>query len=236
VRRAALRASRHGAIGAMLAITASLAAAWPAHAWIPAPESAWGFVATSNSNAGRTGVLKLDVALVGADGAVAATGTARLDPNGVAKLGLTYGDGTVEVHERTPTAYTATRGGASVDHPLRLIPPVALLQAASGLAVADRLRAIGGDPALVDLGMEGDHDCWVLGGRDMGSFDSNSRVSLWVDQDSQQPIRIDDGAGTQYRFGLPAAKEGVRFPAWIDVRAAGFPSWRLDVRSVSKAP
>jgi hypothetical protein len=227
-------ASRHGWIGAAIAI--SLAVAWPAGAWIPAPESAWGFVASSNSNAGRTGALKLDVALIGADGAVAATGTARLEPGGVAKLGLTYGDGTVEVHERTPTDYAVTRGGSRVAQPLRLIPPVALLQAASSHAVADTLRAIGGDPALVDLGMEGAHDCWVLGGRDMGSFDSNTRVSLWVDQESQQPVRIDDGAGTQYRFGAPAAKEGVRFPAWIDVRAAGFPSWRLDVRSVSKAP
>jgi hypothetical protein len=83
--------------------------------------------------------------------------------------------------------------------------------------------------------MEGAHDCWVLGGRDMGSFDSNTRVALWMDQESQQPVRIDDGAGTQYRFGGPA-KEGVRFPTWIDVRAAGFPTWRLDVRSASKAP
>ena len=236
MRRAGVRVSRHGSIGAALAIAISLAAARPAGAWIPAPESAWGFVASSNSNAGRTGALKLDVALVGADGAVAATGTARLEPGGVAKLGLTYGDGTVEVHERTPTDYVVTRGGSRVSQPLRLIPPVALLQAASGLAVADTLRAIGGDPALVDLGMEGAHDCWVLGGRDTGPFDSNTRVSLWVDQESQQPVRIDDGAGTQYRLGSPAAKEGIRFPAWIDVRAAGFPSWRLDVRSVSKAP
>ena len=231
-----MSAPRHGSIGALLGLAIGLAAAWPADAWIPAPESAWGFVATSNGNAGRTSALKLDVALVGADGAVAATGIARLEPGGVAKLGLTWGDGTVELQERTPTAYTVTRGGERVDHPLRLIPPVALLQAGSGLAVADTLRAIGGDPALVDLGMEGAHDCWVLGGRDMGSFDSNSRVSLWVDQESQQPVRIDDGAGTQYRFGSPAAKEGIRFPAWIDVRAAGFPSWRLDIRSISKAP
>jgi hypothetical protein len=84
--------------------------------------------------------------------------------------------------------------------------------------------------------MEGAHDCWVLGGRDTGDFNSNTRVSLWVDQETQQPVRIDDGAGTQYRFGAPAAKQGIRFPAWVDIRAAGQPSWRLDVRSVSKAP
>lgn len=226
-----MKSLRRGALVAAL----SIAIAHAAQAWIPAPESAWGFVANSNSSGGRTSPLKLDVSLVGADGAVAATGTARLEPGGVAKLGFTWGDGTVEVHERNGAEYTVTRGGERVAQPLRLLPPVALLQAASGLAVADTMRAIGGDPALVDLGMEGAHDCWVLGGRDMGSFDSNTRVALWMDQESQQPVRIDDGAGTQYRFGGPA-KEGVRFPSWIEVRAAGFPSWRLDVRSASKAP
>ena len=64
----------------------------------------------------RTGALKLDVALVGADGAVAATGTARLEPSGVAKLGLTYGDGTVEVHERTPHRLSRRRAAGRASH------------------------------------------------------------------------------------------------------------------------
>jgi hypothetical protein len=190
---------------AIIGIATLIALAPPARGWIPEPERAWSFVATSNTTAGRTTPLKADVTLVGADGSVAATGTVRFDPNGVAKLGLSYRDGTVEIHERSPIAYTATRGGTKVDTPLRLIPPVALLQAASGLAVADRMRVLGGNPAVVDLGMEGAHDCWVLGGRDTGDFDSNTRVSLWVDQESRQPVRIDDGAGTQYRFGAPGA-------------------------------
>ena len=231
-----MRPARSAAFVAALGVAAAIAVAHPAHAWIPEPERAWSFVAESNGSAGRTNALKLDVVLIGADGAVAATGTARLDPSGVAKLGLSYGDGTVEIHERTPIAYTVTRGGAKVDKPLRLIPPVALLQASSALGVADTMRVIGGNPALVDLGMEGAHDCWVLGGRDAGDFDSNSRVSLWVDQESRQPVRIDDGAGTQYRFGPPVAKQSIRFPASIEVRAAGFPTWRLEIRSVSKAP
>jgi hypothetical protein len=94
---------------------------------------------------------------------------------------------------------------------------IALLQAASAQAVADALRTIGGDPKIVDLGMEGAHDCWVLGGRDMGSFDANTRVSLWVDQESQQPVRIDDGSGPQYRFGSPKKGETIRFPAWPEL-------------------
>jgi hypothetical protein len=214
----------------------ALAYASPATAWIPAPESAWSIVAQDNSNASRTRALKLDVALVGADGAVAATGTVRVEPNGHARLGITWADGTVEMHERTATDYQATRAGAPVKEPLRLLPPFALLQTASGLAVAEALRAIGGDPKLVDLGMEGAHDCWVLGGREMGSFDANTRASLWVDQESQQPVRIDDGAGTQYRLGGPAKGEGIRFPTWIEVRAASGPGYRIDVKSVAPAP
>jgi hypothetical protein len=129
-----------------------------------------------------------------------------------------------------------TRGGARHTNPLKLVPPLSLLQVGTGLAVANGLRALGGDPALVDLGMEGTHDCWVLGGRDSGSFEVNTRVSLWVDQETQQPVRFDDGEGTQYRFGAPASREGLRFPPWIDVRAAGFPSWRLDLKNVAPVP
>ena len=229
-------AHRRDAGVALLIAAIALAHASAASAWVPEPESAWSIVAQGNSNASRTRALSLDVAVVGADGGVAATGTARIEPDGHARLGITWADGSVEMHERTATDYQATRAGARVKEPLRLLPPFALLQASSGLAVADALRTIGGDPKLVDLGMDGTHDCWVLGGREMGSFDANTRASLWVDQESQQPVRIDDGAGTQYRFGTPAKGEGIRFPAWIDVRAAAGPSYRIDVKAVTPAP
>ena len=45
-----------------------------------------------------------------------------------------------------------------------------------------------------------------------------------------------DGSGTQYRFGAPKKGEGIRFPAWIDVRTATTPSWRIEVKSVTPAP
>lgn len=232
-----MRALRVRAARAVLGVAAiALVQAGAASAWIPEPESAWGIVAQGNTEAGRTRALSLDVSIVGADGAVAATGTARLDPSGRARLGVTYADGAVEVHERTGSDYQATRAGGKVAKPVRLLPPLALLQASSGLAVDEALRSIGGNPRLVDLGMEGTHDCWVLGGRDMGAFDANTRVSLWVDQDSQQPVRIDDGAGTQYRLGPPAKGEGIRFPAWIEVRPATGPGYRIDVKAVTPAP
>jgi hypothetical protein len=227
---------RRGCQVVLLTFALAVSNAERVRAWIPEPESAWGMIAQSNSAASRTRALALDIALAGADGAVVATGTVRLEPNGRARLGITFADGTVEMHERTPIDYQATRAGTRVEKPLRLIPPIALLQVDTAQAVSDALRTIGGDPRLVDLGMEGAHDCWVLGGRDMGSFESNSRVSLWMDQESQQPVRIDDGSGTQYRFGSPKKGEGIRFPAWIDVRTATSPSWRIDVKSVRPAP
>jgi len=230
-----MRAARRRDVRAA-ALIAALAFAGAAAAYIPAPESAWSIVAQENSTALRTRALSLDVALVGADGVVAATGTARIEPNGRARLGITWADGAVEMHERTAADYQATRAGARVAQPLRLLPPLAVLQASSGVAVAEALRAIGGDPKRVDLGMEGAHDCWVLGGREMGSFDANTRASLWVDQDSQQPVRIDDGAGTQYRFGPPAKGEGIRFPSWIEVRPTTGQSYRIDVKAVTPAP
>jgi hypothetical protein len=228
--------TRRRPLRAALLMLAIATGAGRAHAWVPEPERAWSAVAQNNTSAARTRSLSLDVALVGSDGAVVATGTARLAPGGNERLGLTFTDGAVEVHERTATTYGATRGAAQVKNPVRLLPPLAVLQAASGLAVADALRAFGSDPALVDLGMEGSHDCWVIGGRDSGAFDANQRASLWVDQESQLPVRLDDGAGTQYRFGAPVAHEGIRFPASIEVLAAGFPGWRIDVKGVAPAP
>ncbi len=229
-------ARRRNAWAAPLVAVIALALSSVANAWVPEPESAWGIVAQGNSNGLRTRPLSLDVSLVGADGAVAATGTARIEPSGNARLGITWADGSVEMHERSASDYKATRGGKAVDKPLRLLPPNALLQAATGLEVAEALRTIGGDPKRVDLGMEGAHDCWVLGGREMGSFDANTRASLWVDQESELPVRIDDGSGTQYRFGFAKKGEGIRFPAWIEVRGAKGPSYRIDIKAVNPAP
>jgi hypothetical protein len=77
--------------------------------------------------------------------------------------------------------------------------------------------------------MEGRFDCWVLGGRDPGDFEMNTRPSIWVDQETQQPVRIDDAAGVRYRLLDLAPKGGVRFPSRIEVHADGWPIWRIDV-------
>lgn len=211
-----------------------LFAAAPASAWIPEPTRAWTAIAASNAASGRGKPIEFPVALIGADGGVAATGRLRADGAGASRLDLTGADGIAEVHERRGAEYRVTRGGRPVDRAPRLLPPLDLLQVTTAPGVAEALRAIGGNPAQVDLGIEGTHDCWVLGGREAGSFAANTRPALWVDQETQQPVRIDDANGVQYRFGDVASRPGgVRFPSRIDVQDPGWPVWRLQVQNAA---
>jgi hypothetical protein len=77
---------RRGCQVVLLTVALAVSNAGRVRAWIPEPESAWSMVAQSNSAASRTRALALDIALIGADGAVVATGTARVEPNGRARL------------------------------------------------------------------------------------------------------------------------------------------------------
>jgi hypothetical protein len=38
-----------------------------------------------------------------------------------------------------------------------------------------------------------------------------------------------------FRLGPSAVQDGVRFPAWIDIEAAGWPRWRMQIRRVISA-
>ena len=214
---------------AALAVGLGVAAALPAGAWIPEPERAWTLLAQSNLQSARTKPLDFAVALVDAVGNVAATGRLRAEPGGAARLELALVDGGTEVHERSGGEYRVTRNGQRVDRAPQILPPFAVLQAGKAVEVADALRESGGDPARVDLGIEGRADCWVLGGRDPGDFQMNARPSVWVDQETRQPVRIDAAAGVRYRLLDLSPKGGVRFPSRIEVRADGWPIWRLDV-------
>jgi hypothetical protein len=210
-------------------MVAVLAAAGAAHAWIPEPERAWAALAKSNAYSGRTRPLEFAVALVDAGGNVTATGRLRALPAGAATLELTLGEGGTEVHTRSGLDYRVTRNGQRVDRAPRLVPPLAVLQAGKGLDVAEELRAMAADAARVDLGIEGRFDCWVLGGRDPGDFQMNARPSVWVDQETEQPVRIDDAGSVRYRLRDLSLKGGVRFPSRIEVHADGWPIWRIDV-------
>jgi hypothetical protein len=213
-----------------LALLLGSVLAGPAAAWIPEPERAWASLAQGNAQSARARPIDFAVALVDATGAVVATGRLRAEPGGHALLELALADGGgTEVHERSGSEYRVTRNGQRTDKAPRLLPPLGLLQAGRPADVADALRAVAGDPARVDLGMEGRYDCWVLGGRDPGDFQMNGRPSIWVDQETQQPVRIDDAAGVRYRLLDLAPKDGVRFPSRIEIQADGWPIWRIDV-------
>lgn len=218
---------RAGRVG--LGVWLALSVAHPAAAWIPEPERAWTMLAQSNLEGARTKPLDFAVALVDSAGNVTATGRLQAEPGGRARLELALAEGGTEVHERDGLDYRVSRNGQRVARAPQLVPPLAILQAAKAIDVAQALRAMAGEPARVDLGIEGRFDCWVLGGRDPGDFQMNTRPSVWVDQETRQPVRIDDAAGTRYRLLDLTPKGGVRFPSRIEVHADGWPIWRIDV-------
>jgi len=221
--------------GCALLLGGALAIAAPAQGAVPSAEKVRKAVAASNLAGKRAQPLLVEVALLAESGEVAATGQGRLDPAGASRLDLTLADGRTETHERTGQGYRVTRGGAPVERAPELLPPVRLLLAPSGDALAAALGDLGGDPERVDLGVEGTSDCWVLGGRNPGPFGANALPSLWVDIDSRQPVRIDEGNGTHFRLGPAALQNGVRFPAWLEVESSGWPRWRMEIRHVAPA-
>lgn len=217
-------------------VAAALAAPRPAQAVVPSADKVRAEIARTNGQAGRAQRLVADVAVVDEAGQTVATGRAVLDPTGIAHLDLTFADGRREQHERSPAGYRATRDGAPIDRVLPLLPPTQLLQARSDAELAAALVAIGGAPEQVDLGMAGGGDCWVLGGRDPGPFDANTRPSYWFDQEARRPVRIDDAGGVRFLFGPPAKHaSGIFFPAWYLVEAPGRTRWRVDVQLVAPA-
>ena len=90
----------------------------------------------------------------------------------------------------------------------------------------------------VALGYEGEHDCYVLGGRALSSRAAvlSLRPALWVDQESLEPVRFDRGDGVRFRLGPSASFGSVRLPSWIEASDLhGFVA-RLEVLSAQEAP
>jgi hypothetical protein len=99
------------------------------------------------------------------------------------------------------------------------LPPFFLLQAKSGDVLMASLVALGVSAHEVALGYEGEHDCYVLGGRvpSSGAAVLSQRPALWVDQESLEPVRIDRGDGVRFRLGAPTSFGPVRLPSWIEI-------------------
>ncbi|MAE94278.1 MAG: hypothetical protein CL910_06425 [Deltaproteobacteria bacterium] len=119
----------------------------------------------------------------------------------------------------------ATRDGRAVARGPILLPPLSLLQAASGGALQKSLAALGASGGLIELGHDGAFDAYVLGGRG-GS-------ALWVDMETLFPARIDMAGGAIVRFGAPEAFAGILWPAWMTIDRGEEPTVRIEFRGVS---
>jgi hypothetical protein len=227
---------RRLAVGGLLALAASWTSE-PTLAFVPSAEKVSEAVAETNDRDRRAQALQVEVVLRDPLGHEKAVGTALLHPGGEARLELRTPDGDVERRHLVGGHERVTQDGRAQRPKRPLLPPLALLQADTGEGLRALLRALGGRDERVDLGLEGSHDCYVLGGRRTTSGDAAARasVALWIDVESSEPVGIDRADGVRFRLGPPTAHGEIRFPAFIDVEAPGRPVWRLDVRRVAPA-
>lgn len=215
-------------------IAAVVLTAAPAVGFVPGADRVSAGVAEANRTSGRVHALALELELRGPDGSVEASGRVRLDPGGGSTLELHEVGGSVETHRWEGELYRAERDGRPLVAPRPLLPPLGLLQAGSGAELRRELLLLGGDPSLVELGLDGERDCYVLGGRERAQPGA-SRAALWVDVETLDPVRIDLERGIRYRLGPTFEREGIRFPSWVEVQSPGGVGWNLAIRGVARA-
>ena len=216
----------------VLLLALVLLGAAAALAYVPPAERIARTVADASRLHGRAQPLALTVVVRGEGDAPLASGTLLADPRGVARLELTHSAGFVERQLRRGRSLEASRDRTRLPDPHPLLPPLWLLQASPGATLQTRIAELGGDPDAVALGFDGDHDCFVLGGR-------TAEASYWVDQETLAPVRIDLPGGVRYRLGPPLARGAIELPAWITLEAPGRPPVTLAIegaRAEAAAP
>ncbi len=217
-----------------LLLASALASA--ASAAIPTAPKIAEAVAETNRISARAEPLLLDVELRIGSGEPAARGQLATHPTGLARLELRSDANFVERHLLQGDDYRASRDGRLLDKFHPFLPPVFLLQATSGAALAAALESFGVSEQEVVLGRMGDHDCYVFGGRLPGPPDAERLLpSLWVDIESYDALRIVRADGVEYRLGPVAVYDGIRLPRWIEiVTPEGFRA-RLEVLRAAPA-
>jgi len=228
---------RHPARRLALALLAALAAG-PAPAAIPSAAKIAEAVARASAAAGRSGPLWLDVTLTLGEGEPAATGVLASHPTGLARLELRHKSGFVERHLLLGDDYRASRDGQLLREPHPFLPPLFLLQATSGAALQAALASYGVASDVVELGRQGDRDCYVLGGRaprGPGGAEGAPLPALWVDAESFEPLRLDRRDGVQLRFGPALAFGAIRAPGFVTIASPGRPLARLEITRVAPA-
>jgi hypothetical protein len=193
-------------------------------------------VAEANQMSARVEPLLIDVALRIAAGEPAARGQLATHPTGLARLELRSDANFVERHLLQGDDYRASRDGRLLEKFHPFLPPVFLLQATSGAALAAALESFGVSEQEVVLGRMGDHDCYVFGGRLPGPpYAERLLPSLWVDIESYDPLRIVRADGVEYRLGPVSVYDGIRLPRWIDIVTPDQFRARLDVLHAAPA-
>lgn len=226
--------------GALL-LAAVLGLAAGVNAYVPPTGRIANAVAKQNEPSGRTTTLTLQVELqFEGDTEPAAAGMLSSSPEGVARLELRSPRGFTERHRVAEGRSEAARDGQALAEPRSLLPPFYLLQAGSGAKLRTWLLELGGGDQTA-LGYEGNHDCYVIGGRDpvVAPGSAPGRTALWVDQESLGVVRIDVRGGARFRFGPAKAFGDVLVPSWIEVEEPGQTTARLRVlgaRSSAAAP
>lgn len=228
-------APRSGGLTALALAGTLLAGA--ALAAIPSAEKVAAAFARANDLAGRSGPLLLDVTLRIAGRGPSAEGEIATHPTGLARLELRSPMGFVERHLLLGDEYRASRDGRLLDDPHPFLPPVFLLQATSGAALAAALDSFGVVASELVLGRMGDHDCYVFGGRNTGALPGEELLlpSLWLHMESFAALRLVRADGTEYRLGPTRVYDDIRLPGWIDIRAPGPLRARLEIQGVARA-
>lgn len=222
---------------ALLVLAGLLLGGSAARAAFPSAEKVEKAVAEANRTSGRSGPLLLDVRLQIAGGGVSAKGVLATHPTGLARLELETPTGFVERHLLRGTEYQASRDGQRIEDPHPFLPPLFLLQAGSGEALAAALSSLGMAPHEIVLGRVGDHDCYVLGGRRYPDGQGQEKLlpSLWIDVQSYDPVRMVGADGTEYRLGEIQLYKGIRLPRVIEIDPPGPLRARLEVVGATQA-
>lgn len=226
-----------GRIALPLALVGALCAVAAARAAIPTAAKVERAVAGANRAAGRSGALLLEVRLQIAGGGTTAKGVIATHPTGLARLELETGMGFVERHLLRGTEYRASRDGQRIEDPHPFLPPLFLLQAGSGEALAAALSSLGMASDEIVLGRLGDKDCYVLGGRSPRDERGQEplRPSLWIDMQSYAPVRLVAADGTEYRLAEIQSFKGIRLPRYIEIDPPGPLRARLEVLGATQA-
>ena len=217
--------------------------AGPAAAFVPDAEKLTDAAGRANAADGRAATLRLSVALhtqpPGEAGAEPiASGSLLSDPGaGSARLDLMGANGVREVHLWRPGGTAAWRDGEPLPQPSALLPPLWLLQLRYGRSLRTALHGLGVSLEAPELGRSGEHDCFVIGGRDRAgeATGSSRRPSLWLDVYSFEIVRVDRADGARFRFGPLRAFGEQHLPGWVALEQAGRSPLYLEVLDAAPA-